>query len=532
MSLADESRRLSASRRALFPSPVQVQDDDSDLGHMSPLSSAGNSSDSESTTDEQYFKSLKHRSDDYEILGSIYKQDCGPDDTPMQKKVVSPSRNTPIFVEGENTVIPDTPIKESPLLKLETPHVTSIQSTGLPKLVRKVQIDEEESPEHKQQKLECNSTKPKVRTALFSENNYCVPVKSFYAKTENLRVEPKVFINKEEVKRKKKKDNLYLCGRKARKNRFGQINTGVRHKIKKPKHRKPSKMQLLKAAINLLENTPLSEYLDELKALQNKPKIIEPINKKTESRKRERSPDSNRKFEVALKGHEFCFAKKSEQKTGEIGTIFEGDDEVKLIENDCISSIINTLEEDKENAELQPPTKRQKLELLSPISQMCDTTSGLAINSPKKARNLTALLESLTPTQTFHSTDDMEKQKLYPVFDIKTANKPKKDEKPTKVHVKKWKSLPANQMLLDAGQKRFGPTQCPECEIVYHMGDPSEEIMHLNYHNAGNVLKFNVSCLFLFGLCFFLNQSLILGMEKRGSFSEFPGFASNKSEAK
>lgn len=527
----NEARRASASRRALFPSLAQ---DDDDLGHMSPLSSVGNSSDSESATDEHYFRSVKNHSlDDYEILGSICKQDCEPDGTPMQKNVVSPLPNATVLRECENTVIPDTPIKESPLLKLETPHDTSIQSTGLPKLVRKPPIDEEESPEHKQQKLESSSTKLKVRTALFQENNICVPVQSFYAKTENWRFEPKVFANKEEVKPKKKKDTVYLCGRKARKNRFGQINTGVRHKIKKPKQKKLGKVQLLKAAINLLENSALNEYLHELKELQNKPKIIQPLNEKTENRKRERSPEGNKKFEVALKGHDICFAKKTEEKPPDTDKqCFEDDNETKLIENDCISNIINTLEVDKENVELQPPTKRQKLELLSPISQMCDTTSGLAINSPKKARNLTALLDSLTPTHNSHSAGMERQQKLFPIFDVKTVNKPKKEEKPVKHHAKKIKALPANQMLLDAGQKRFGPTQCPECEIVYHMGDPSEEIMHLNYHNAGNVLKFNVSSLlFVWVFLCFMNAKF-LGMEKRGGFSEFSGFTSNKSETK
>lgn len=502
MHCADEGRRISASRRALFPSAEQ--DDDSDLGHMSPLSATENSnSDSESATDGCYFKSLKnHSADDYDILGNIHKHSEGP----LQNEVVSPASSllsAPILLNDENTIIPDTPVKESPMLKLETPHVTSLQSTVLPKLVRKVQNDEEESPEHKQQKLDGNSAKAKVRTALFPENDLSVPVRSFYAKTdENVRFQPKVFVTKDEVKRKKKTENVYLCSRRTKRNRFGQINTGVRHKIRKPKQKKPTKMQLLKAAINLLENSPLNGYLDELKQLQNKPRSIQPIGEKNEqSRKRERSPDGqSKKFEITLKGHDFSVVRKpSAEKIIETGAnVFDGDDDddAKLIENDCISDLINHLEDDKENSEIvEPLAKRQKLELLSPISQMCDTTSGLALNSPKKARNLTAILENLT-----HSNSvEMEKPKLFPIFDFKsTNNKRKNDENCTKAtttttQVKKWKSLPANQMLLDAGQKRFGWTQCSECEIVYHMGDPSEEIMHLNYHNAGNVLKFNVS---------------------------------------
>lgn len=518
-------RRLSASRRALFP----TQDEDSDLGHMSPLSTENSNSDSESTSDAYYFKSLKnHSSDDYDILGNINKIDSDVEGTPMQKKVFSPehlSLLTSPLLENENTIIPDTPIKESPMLRLETPHDTSIQSAGLPKLARKVQIEEDESPEHK--KLD-HSGKAKVRTALFPENETAVvPVKSFYAKTDlNLSFCNRNFVHVDEVKRKKKKVDVYLCSRRVKSNRYGQINTGVRHKIKKPKQKKPTKMQILKAAISMIENSPLNEYLNELQQLQNKPTIIEPLQKAAteNNKKRQHSPDVTKKFQVAVYGHDFVCTKKPEQnKTIDTENTFDANDDVNLVDNNCISGLIDFLEDDKENAR---PAKRAKLELLSPISQMCDTTSGLALNSPKKARNLTTVLENMTTAtspQTSNSSSDMEKQqKLFPIFQTNPVNKPKKEEKLAKNNqMKKWKSLPPNQMLLDAGQKRFGPTQCPECEIIYHMGDPSEEIMHLNYHNAGNVLRFNVSALVLFLCLLFFFTLMFLGLEKRGRHSRF-----------
>lgn len=49
-----------------------------------------------------------------------------------------------------------------------------------------------------------------------------------------------------------------------------------------------------------------------------------------------------------------------------------------------------------------------------------------------------------------------------------------------------------NQYQLDAGQKRFGATQCPECNVVYQLGDPEDENAHLNYHNSIRTLKFQV----------------------------------------
>jgi len=49
-----------------------------------------------------------------------------------------------------------------------------------------------------------------------------------------------------------------------------------------------------------------------------------------------------------------------------------------------------------------------------------------------------------------------------------------------------------DQYQLDAGQKHFGATQCPECNIVYQLGDPEDENAHLNYHNSIRTLKFQV----------------------------------------
>ena len=49
-----------------------------------------------------------------------------------------------------------------------------------------------------------------------------------------------------------------------------------------------------------------------------------------------------------------------------------------------------------------------------------------------------------------------------------------------------------NQYQLDAGQMRFGATQCTECGVVYQLGDPQDENAHLNYHNSIKILK--VSC--------------------------------------
>ncbi|XP_063542587.1 N-acetyltransferase eco [Cydia strobilella] len=49
----------------------------------------------------------------------------------------------------------------------------------------------------------------------------------------------------------------------------------------------------------------------------------------------------------------------------------------------------------------------------------------------------------------------------------------------------------SDQYVIDAGQKQFGATQCTECGVIYQIGDPQDEHDHLIHHNATNVLKFN-----------------------------------------
>lgn len=50
-----------------------------------------------------------------------------------------------------------------------------------------------------------------------------------------------------------------------------------------------------------------------------------------------------------------------------------------------------------------------------------------------------------------------------------------------------------DQYQLDAGQKRFGATECGTCGAIYQMGEPEDEIAHQEFHDAVKDLKFVVS---------------------------------------
>nr|CAI5835485.1 unnamed protein product [Callosobruchus analis] len=129
--------------------------------------------------------------------------------------------------------------------------------------------------------------------------------------------------------------------------------------------------------------------------------------------------------------------------------------------------------------------------ILSPISQMCNVTSGLALSSPKRIKNLAPILEEISNnTEHLKRNDD---ETLFPVFYPRkeTSSDPSKNTKTTNSIVKKkFKKISEDQMLLDAGQKRFGVVQCTECLFLYHLGDPSDEIIHTNYHQAVHIFRF------------------------------------------
>ncbi|CAG4938902.1 unnamed protein product [Colias eurytheme] len=83
--------------------------------------------------------------------------------------------------------------------------------------------------------------------------------------------------------------------------------------------------------------------------------------------------------------------------------------------------------------------------------------------------------------------------KLFPIFSkpnpgLSTpTNKDSTDKNKKKSILKNG----SDQYVIDAGQKKFGATQCNECGVIYQIGDPQDEHDHLIHHNATDVLKFN-----------------------------------------
>lgn len=53
-----------------------------------------------------------------------------------------------------------------------------------------------------------------------------------------------------------------------------------------------------------------------------------------------------------------------------------------------------------------------------------------------------------------------------------------------------WKKIGQSQLQIDAGQKRFGATYCAECDLLYSVHEPEDELMHQAYHDSLSVLSF------------------------------------------
>lgn len=56
---------------------------------------------------------------------------------------------------------------------------------------------------------------------------------------------------------------------------------------------------------------------------------------------------------------------------------------------------------------------------------------------------------------------------------------------------KVWKRIGDTQLQIDAGQKRFGATYCAECDLLYSVHEPEDELMHERFHSSLSVLRFS-----------------------------------------
>ncbi|KAF5275087.1 hypothetical protein FQA39_LY07024 [Lamprigera yunnana] len=568
-----ENSNVTQSRRQLFP--TIDEDDIDDFSYVAPLNSSHSSCSSSeleellSQPEDDLLVFSKSTFQDYVIIENIYDNnlkdpDVGTTDnnaveikTPQNNKVkhlvnevtMSPLYLSPVQIVPQSVVFSPKKCKQ----KSPEPRETTGLNTIANKLIRNYSGDNSPNVEVGKRKLpfspDTSNKVPKmdlsskVRTELFPKD--AAVLKSIVRNT-----------NAEAVQKttKVKSPPIYLCSRKSRNHNFSQINAGVRHRIRKPKVKKISNDQILKTAVDILDNSPLNDYFMNISSIGSEfvKKQIQPLaehtlnnsevcnikNTNTNRQKREASsstPEVPKKFfksqrSAAVEIDEQLNFKLNRDERNSINDEFNLDvsdfqvpDKENLVPPETIDRIVEYLEsgsdEDNEifpgqlvlkahasvvmsenSIHLHVPLEKKpnncsklindKSILLSPTSQMCNMTSGLALNSPNRnPQNLLTPHNVLSDFNEVSSAVDMENEKLFPIFCGK-QNVLTNSFKTTKPSVRKLKPLPKNQLLLDLGQKRFGATQCTSCEFVYHMGDPNDELLHLNYHNAGAVLRF------------------------------------------
>ncbi|XP_037271668.2 establishment of cohesion [Rhipicephalus microplus] len=91
------------------------------------------------------------------------------------------------------------------------------------------------------------------------------------------------------------------------------------------------------------------------------------------------------------------------------------------------------------------------------------------------------------------------RQPLYPVFSTPTSNRKKIAERPQiptspiQMPRKRFmlRSSDPAQLIIDAGQKKFGHTTCGTCGMVYTIGDVEDEKLHAQHHRSYlSIMKF------------------------------------------
>ncbi|KAH1006214.1 hypothetical protein HUJ05_006964 [Dendroctonus ponderosae] len=346
----------------------------------------------------------------------------------------------------------------------------------------------------------------KVRTALFPADK-ALPTESFYSKHQEDFMEKWSSLRKERIYFRPVK--AIKCKQARRPHRqLGQVNNGVGHSIKKPKQKKAGAVLYGKLRKLPEAGAVLNEYIQDIAQMRTgaAPKLIQPAAAKADNL------ESSGRFEASLEENKENSGKRPQKRAAkspgrsvddgqarnlfkclrsndrqeakeplaknptpkaEFGESEESDSELEA----NIGNILTVLddgdarkahqvvfhrnvseESSSSQTEANTPANCSQMNasevanmILSPISQMCDVASGLAIHSPVRSRSVPSAVSS---------------------------------------RVSKMLSFNTENHSADMDKKKFGITLCNECNLMYHMGDPNDELHHLSYHNSEHILRF------------------------------------------
>ncbi|XP_043468401.1 N-acetyltransferase ESCO2 [Leptopilina heterotoma] len=435
---------------------------------------------------------------------------------------------TPLRDEKEQNEnhVEETPQKEFTEQRMITPLGSVNKDVSLPRLHRRKTIGsfdiDEISPEKsgiavkrhindsnqkgsKLQKIDEGSSIPKARASLFQDSqisSMTVDTKSFYGSGRRDRLSA-FGIDWKQYDESKKRRSL-PTSRSYRRSRRSEINCGVSHGIKKPKPKKHvSRIENFKKKE---ENRPEEDKVESTKTPTNSELKInfDFWNKTQTSVEEDVVIDSSRRFFKTVRQKRTLPSKANESEKNE-RTHKKAKMDISLDANDLtvvdeldnesrkkdVEDLLKILEDDWADDEYEPAEKVLFQDaMMSPASELSNMTSFMNIDDKDEGK-LTKILS--LKTYSIQDSTDGETVKYYPLF---TKGFSTKEEAAKPESSKKKKSTlsrsagGSDQYQLDCGQKKFGATQCNECGIVYQMGDPEDEMAHLNYHNSTRTLKF------------------------------------------
>lgn len=452
--------------------------------------------------------------------------------------------------EQNENHIEETPQKEFTEQRMITPLGSVNKDVSLPRLHRRKTIGsfdiDEISPEKsgvavkrhisdsnqkgsKLQKIDEGSSIPKARASLFQDSQISkmtVDTKSFYGSGRRDRLNA-FGIDWKQYDESKKRRSL-PTSRSYRKSRRSEINCGVSHGIKRPKPKKHvSRIENFKKKE---ESHPEEEKVESTKPISTNSELkinFDFWNKQPAAEKEEVVIDSTKRFFKTVRQKRALPPSKSNESEKNERTHKKAKMDISLDANDLtvveepdnetrkkdVEDLLKILEDDWADDEYESSEKilgkpfqespNFQDAMMSPASELSNMTSFMNIDDKDEGKSTKILSLKTYSIQSPNCQDAMNKEgensekgetvKYYPLF---TKGFTTKEEASKGENSKNKKSTlcraggGSDQYQLDCGQRKFGATQCNECGIVYQMGDPDDEMAHLNYHNSTRTLKF------------------------------------------
>lgn len=190
--------------------------------------------------------------------------------------------------------------------------------------------------------------------------------------------------------------------------------------------------------------------------------------------------------EFSMMEEEGEFGSEFEEVTGIISKL-TSDDEMDGFRNRIPYNTVDAKEAEKQS---------ELLEMLITHGLCTEENFTIFIAEPDQHKDeMNRVMDSLVAVQPQKETkENATKSGLFPIFYNRPQVKRKLvalGEQKTSPSRKVWKRIGDTQMQIDAGQRRFGATYCAECDLLYSVHEPEDELMHERFHQSLAVLKFN-----------------------------------------